>query len=62
MAELLYDPRTPEVHANPYPIYRRLRAEAPVYHMREKDFWVLSRFEDIYDAARAPELTRPMVG
>lgn len=37
---------------DPYPTYARLRAEAPLYHNDEHDFWVLSRHEDIHRAFR----------
>lgn len=56
MPDAFYDPRDPRVQADPYPFYRRLRDEAPVHHVADKDFYVLSRFEDIYRAARRPEV------
>jgi hypothetical protein len=28
---------------DPYPVYARLRAEEPLHHNAEHDFWVLSR-------------------
>jgi cytochrome P450 len=37
---------------DPYPVYRELRHEHPVYHNPERDFWALSRFSDVQDAAR----------
>jgi cytochrome P450 len=37
---------------DPYPIYRELRHEHPVYHNPERDFWALSRWSDVQDAAR----------
>ncbi len=40
---------------DPWPAYRRLRDEAPVHHQvdeRHGEFWVLSRFADVRDAAR----------
>jgi len=37
---------------DPYPVYRRLRDEAPVYRNAERDIWALSRFEDVQRAAR----------
>src|SRR5690348_8632892 len=37
---------------DPYPIYRRLRDEAPLYHDERTDLWVLSRFDDVQAAAR----------
>jgi cytochrome P450 len=44
-AEILFDPFLPEVIANPYPFYRRLRAEDPV-HQSPLGFWVLTRYDD----------------
>ena len=46
-SDLHYDPADPEIHADPYPVYRRLREEAPLYYNAERDFYVLSRFDDI---------------
>ena len=46
-----YDPFSPEVMADPYPVYRRLRDEAPAYYLEEYDAWALSRFQDIWDAS-----------
>jgi hypothetical protein len=37
---------------DPYPAYRRLRDEAPCYHHPTRDLWVLSRFDDIVEAAK----------
>jgi cytochrome P450 len=36
-----------EMHANPYPAYRWLRENAPVYHLPGTPMWVLSRYQDI---------------
>ena len=47
---LHYDPTDWETQVEPYPIYRRLREEAPVYHNERLGFWALSRFEDVWDA------------
>lgn len=47
---LRYSPFLPEVMADPYPFYRRLRDEVPAYHLEEYDAWALSRFEDVWDA------------
>jgi hypothetical protein len=46
-----YDPFSEEVMRDPYPIYKRLRDEAPVYHIEEYDAWALSRFEDVWNAS-----------
>jgi cytochrome P450 len=37
---------------DPYPVYRRLRDEAPLYHNAERGIWAYSRFEDVHSAAR----------
>ena len=44
---LEFDPYDWQTHEDPYPVYRRLRAEAPVYHNEKLDFWALSRYEDV---------------
>ena len=41
-----WDPYDPELWADPYPTYRRLRAEAPLYYNEKYDFWAVSRFDD----------------
>src|SRR5262249_29317513 len=38
------------LYGDPYPVYRRMRAEDPVYYVEEYDAWFLSRFEDIWRA------------
>src|SRR5438552_13788219 len=50
---LTYDPLAADVVADPYPWYRRLRDEAPLYHHERLDFWVVSRYEDVLAGARA---------
>jgi cytochrome P450 len=45
-----WDPFDRAIADDPYPIYRRLRAEAPLYYNEQHDFYALSRHEDI-DAA-----------
>ena len=37
----------PEIRANPYPFYARLRAEDPVHWDDELGFWVFTRYSDI---------------
>ncbi len=41
-----------QVDADPYPVYARLRDEAPVYRNEELDFWALSRHADVAPAFR----------
>ena len=45
--ELYYDPYDFEIDADPYPIWRRLREERPLYHNERYDFYALSRFADV---------------
>ena len=48
----LYDPFDYAHHDDPYPAYRRLRDEAPVYRNETYGFWALSRYADCFAAAR----------
>jgi cytochrome P450 len=50
--EIEYDPFAFEVQKNPFEIYRTLRDEHPVYYNARRDFWALSRFADVQQAAR----------
>ena len=36
-----------DFHEDPYPYYKRLRDEAPLYHNEELGFWALSRHRDV---------------
>lgn len=47
---------------DPYPIYRRLRDEAPLHHDDRSDLWVLSRFDDVQAAAKDWETFSSSVG
>jgi len=47
---LVYEPL--QLHDDPYPLYRRLRYEAPVYADPAGRFWALSRYADVQAAAR----------
>ena len=46
-----YDPYSEDALADPHPIYRRLRDEAPAYYVERYNAWALTRFEDIWDAS-----------
>src|SRR4051812_42586109 len=52
-APLYYDPFAPNIVADPYPWYRRLQDEAPLYRQEALDFWGLSRYDDVLARARA---------
>jgi cytochrome P450 len=42
----------PEVLANPYPLYRRLQSEAPVYFDPFLGAWVVTRYDDVVHVLR----------
>jgi hypothetical protein len=48
----LLDPYDYDFHEDPYPYYRRLRDEAPLYHNDELGFWALSRHSDVHKGFR----------
>jgi cytochrome P450 len=50
--ELVYDPYSFEIDKNPYPYFKRLRDEAPLYYNEKHDFYALSRFEDVNAASK----------
>jgi cytochrome P450 len=52
--QLTYSPFDPEIIADPYPVYRELRDEAPVYWSAEARSWVLSRYDDVSAALTDP--------
>ena len=45
--DLVYDPYDHDTIFDPHALFRRLRAEAPLYYSEQHDFFALSRFEDI---------------
>jgi cytochrome P450 len=47
-----YDPFSPVVQQDPYPYYRTLRDEFPVYHNPERGFFAISRYADLQAASR----------
>jgi cytochrome P450 len=51
---VVFDPYDWQTDEDPYPVYRRLREEAPVYHNEVLDFWALSRHADVLAAFRDP--------
>ena len=46
-ADVYYDPYDREILANPYPYFKRLRDEAPLYYNEKYDFYALTRFSDV---------------
>lgn len=50
--ELGLDPYNYDFHEDPYPYYKRLRDEAPLYYNEELKFWALSRHRDVLQGFR----------
>lgn len=46
----VFDPYSPQVDADPFPLYRTLRDEHPCYWSESAKMWILSRYEDISNA------------
>ena len=53
-APVSFSPYDYQLHEDPYPVYTRLRDEAPLYRNDEHDFWALSRHGDVTVAFRDP--------
>ncbi|MFN8034013.1 MAG: cytochrome P450 [Mycobacterium sp.] len=49
-ADLHYDPYDVELNIDPYPMFARLREEAPLYYNPELDFYAVSRYDDVNKA------------
>jgi len=45
--ELYYDPYDVEIDTDPYPVWKRMRDEAPLYYNEKFDFYAVSRFDDV---------------
>jgi cytochrome P450 len=52
---IVYDPYDYAIDADPHPVWKRMRDEAPVYWNEQYQFWALSRFADVYEASRDVE-------
>jgi cytochrome P450 len=46
-ADIYYDPFNFGIDADPYPVWKRLRDECPLYYNDEYDFYALSRYADV---------------
>jgi len=49
---LVLDPYDYHLHEDPYPYYKRLRDEAPLYRNDELNFWALTRHADVHRGFR----------
>jgi cytochrome P450 len=46
-SDVYYDPYDAAIDADPYPVWRRLRDEAPLYYNEKHEFYAISRFDDV---------------
>jgi cytochrome P450 len=49
-SDLHYDPYDVELNIDPYPMFARLREEAPLYYNPEHAFYAVSRYDDVNKA------------
>jgi cytochrome P450 len=45
--ELYYDPFDSDIDDDPYPVWKRMREEAPLYYNEKYNFYALSRYVDV---------------
>ena len=53
-SDLNYDPYDVDINIDPYPVFARLRDEAPLYYNEQHDFYALSRFDDVEQGRHRP--------
>jgi cytochrome P450 len=58
---LAFDPLDPAFIADPYPLYRRLREEAPVFKTQQ-GFWLLTRYDDVALSLRDKRFGKDFAG
>ena len=56
MGKSAYVPRSGESWRDPYTMYSDLRDNSPAHFVEEGSYWFLSRFEDVFNAARNPNI------
>jgi cytochrome P450 len=45
--DLDFNPSSYQLHEDPFPVYRRMQDEFPLYHNADIGFWALTRFDDV---------------
>ena len=50
-ADVYWDPYDFDLHVDPYPVWKQLRDECPLYYNERYEFWALSRFDDVERAS-----------
>ena len=51
-SDIYYDPYDFAIDADPYPVFKRLRDEAPLYRNEKYDFYAVSRFADVEECSK----------
>lgn len=51
-----YNPLEQPMLTDPYPIYARVRRATPVFYVPQFDLWIVTRYSDISDVLRRPDL------
>lgn len=54
LTKVVYDPFSVEFQEDPFPVYERLREEAPLYRSEKWGFYALSRYDDVRAALLDP--------
>ena len=54
-ADLKYDFHDPAFYANPYPYYRQMQQEDPVWHNPISGHWVVTRYKDVMEILHSPD-------
>jgi len=57
MVTVQYNPFVPEIHGNPYPLYRQLREEDPVHWSPLLESWILTRYDDVLEVLKHPQFS-----
>lgn len=52
-----FNPQDPSFIVNPYPVFRQLRTEAPLYYWEQGRSWLVSRYEDVRGLLKDPRCT-----
>jgi cytochrome P450 len=50
--QVIFDPFSEEYYNNPFDMYTRMRADAPIWYSEEHDYYALSRHEDVSAALK----------
>ena len=51
-SDIYYDPYDFEIDADPYPVWKRMRDEQPLYYNDKHDFWAVTRWDDVEAALK----------